>query len=173
MISTAQIERMVDELTRETDVFPVEVLVRSGNRIQVFLDSKNGVGIDFCASVSRAIEGQLDREREDFELEVSSAGLDLPLRIPAQFEKNLGREADVVLPTGEKIRGRLSSCDAEGFSLESERPVRAKDPVTGRTKKTIEKLTTNFRYSEVKSTKLVISFKLEEKIEENGKPESD
>jgi ribosome maturation factor RimP len=159
MITKEKISKLVEEFLGESETFPVEVNVRTGNRIQVFLDSKTGVNIDLCAGLSRFIEGQFDRELEDFELEVSSAGLDYPLRIPKQFAKNEGRELDVVLLGGEKFRGRLIQSNDENFTIEFEKLVKGIDPETGKRKKNKEISTRCFQYNEIKSARLVISFK--------------
>jgi len=104
MITTEQIEKLVAEKLENKDVFLVDIRIRHGNRISVFLDSDTGVNIKTCAELSRYIEFNLDRESEDFELEVSSAGLDQPLKLLRQYVKNKKLKTpakELKLPLGE------------------------------------------------------------------------
>ncbi|MEI6124009.1 MAG: ribosome assembly cofactor RimP [Bacteroidota bacterium] len=95
MITAEKITSLVNESLTGTDLFVVEVRVRSGNRISVFIDSDTKVHIKNCAETSRYIESKLDREKEDFELEVSSAGLDQPLKLHRQYKKNIGNDLKI------------------------------------------------------------------------------
>jgi ribosome maturation factor RimP len=165
MITSEKILSVVEEYLSDSGVFPVEVKIRAGNRIQVFLDGPKGIDVGLCAQLNRFIESHFDREVEDYELEVSSAGLDMPLRIPRQFEKNKGKTVDVLSGTGEKWKGVLGESDEEGFLLHTEKLVKGIDPETGKRKKILEKSTLRCLYAEIKSVKLVISFHLEEKSE--------
>lgn len=119
MITKDQIEKLVDESLSATDIFLVEVKVKAGNKIMVFLDSDTAVCIDDCVRVSRYIESNLDREVEDYELDVSSAGLDHPLRLDRQFQKYLGRDVEVKMADGRKVIGKLLSFDAEIVEVET------------------------------------------------------
>lgn len=155
MISTAKIhEYLADELEGR-GLFLVEVTVKKGNRITVYIDSMKGVTLDECVSVSRYLEGRLDRNVEDFELEVSSPGLDKPLKLPVQFEKNKGRILDIVKSDGIKITGKLTGMENGTVSIES--PEVVKDAATG--KKRTENRIHAIRLDEIKSAKVVISVK--------------
>ena len=106
-------------------------------------------------SVSRNIEHNLDREIEDFSLEVSSAGLDQPLRALKQFKKNIGREVKVVTnENGQKFQGILKTADEEQISVE----VKEKRNVEGRKTKVWITEEIPFKYNDVKEVKLIISF---------------
>jgi ribosome maturation factor RimP len=83
----------------------------------VILDGDNGVSLQDCLDASRAIEFNMDREEHDFSLQVMSAGLSEPLVTPRQFNKNIGREIEVMLDDSSKIEGELSKVDEEKITL--------------------------------------------------------
>jgi ribosome maturation factor RimP len=155
MINPARIrENLEDELLRR-DLFLVEVVVRPGNKISIFVDSMKGVTLDECISVSRYLEGKLDRNAEDFELEVSSPGLDKPLKLPVQYEKNTGRVLDVVRSDGLKITGKLLGISQDMIRLETE--ITLRDGRKG--KKKTESFVHEIKLEEIKTAKVVISLK--------------
>ena len=115
-------------------LYIVELTVSASNVIHLEIDKKMGsVSVEDCMSVSRNIEHNLDREEQDFELHVSSAGLDKPLRVLAQYEKNVGRDLKLVLVNGAKMEGKLVECSESGITLEQER----KEKIEGKKKKDI------------------------------------
>jgi ribosome maturation factor RimP len=120
MIKTEQIRTLLREELPQRDLFLVDVTVNPGNRIVVYVDSMKGVSIDECMNVSRYIGSKLNREVEDFELEVSSPGLDNPLKLPQQYLKNMGRILEVVTFDGVKTIGRLVKANEESIRLEVE-----------------------------------------------------
>jgi ribosome maturation factor RimP len=106
-------------------------------------------------SVSRNIEHNLDRESEDFELHVSSAGLDKPFRVLAQYIKNIGREVKLVTNDGKKHEGLLTAATAEEVTLEKSRM----EKIEGKKKKELIVEQLVFPMTQIKETKIVISFK--------------
>ncbi len=121
----------------------------------VEIDSFDGVSIDFCAQLSKHIESQHDREIEDYELEVGSAGLTEPFKVIKQYEKNLGNEVETLTKAGKKITGVLVEVNENDFVIEiekSEKPEGAKRKII-----VTENLT--FPYEEIKTTKYIIRFK--------------
>lgn len=98
-------------------LFEVSVSVSPKNEIKIYLDGMQGVDIEACVAASRFVESRLDREEEDFELTVSSAGLDQPFRVPAQYLKNKGREVKVSLRGGQTLKGEILDADDTGFLL--------------------------------------------------------
>jgi ribosome maturation factor RimP len=154
MITSSLVQNLVSNILAEGDLYIVEVTVAPGNRITVLIDSMKGINIDDCVMVSRGIEQQLDREVEDFELEVSSPGLSRPFKVPQQYQKNIGREVEVLLKNGQKQKGILLSQDGENFELEIQKKVRLEGKK--RPELITEKL--NLKINEVNSTKLVINF---------------
>jgi ribosome maturation factor RimP len=155
MISADHIRELLEEEITRQDLFLVDVIVRPGNKIGIYVDSMQGVTLETCISVSRFLESRLDRDKEDFELEVSSPGLDRPLKLPVQFIKNIGRMLDVVMKDGIKVSGKLLSIDNDGIiTLEAE--------VTGKNekgKKKKELVAKQIKQEEIKSAKIVISLK--------------
>jgi ribosome maturation factor RimP len=106
-------------------------------------------------SVSRNVEHNLDREQEDFELHVSSAGLDKPFRVLAQYIKNIGREVKATLHTGKKIEGILTSADDKEITLETS----SMEKPEGKKKKELVVEQHVLPLDQIKETKIVISFK--------------
>jgi len=155
MISAESIAGLIKEELETGGLFLVEASVRPGNRITVYIDSFRGVTIDECIRISRFIEKNLDRDTEDFELEVSSPGLDKPLRVQAQYEKNIGRYLEIVKYDGLKINGKLVKVMTE--KLEIEIPVSVK----GNRKKTLQanKVITEIQMNDIKTAKVDISLK--------------
>lgn len=155
MISAERIREFLQEELTQRELFLVDVMVRPGNRINIYVDSMKGVTLDECMSVSRFLENRLDRNVEDYELEVSSPGLDRPLKLPVQFEKNAGRQLEVVKSDGIKITGKLMRIFEGNIQLETE--VVYKDSKTGKKKK--ERKLQEIKLEEIKSAKVVISLK--------------
>jgi ribosome maturation factor RimP len=155
MIDKQRVEELVlEQLNAETE-FIVEVSVSAANKILVLVDSDSGITIDRCVKISRAIEQNIDREQEDYELEVSSAGLSSPLKVVRQFQKNIGRSLDVILANGEKLKGALIAASDLGFTLEVEKMVKPEGKK--RKERMIEQL--ELQYQQVKSAQISISFR--------------
>lgn len=151
MIKGENIVRLVEEKLSGTDKFLISVKVNPGNRISVFIDSDRSVVISDCVELSRFIESNLNRDIEDFELEVSSAGLTHPLVIPRQYAKNIGREVKTVLKNGEVKKGIIKEVADERFILFE------KSIVKENKKKQIIENNVSVAFTDVKETKLVIN----------------
>lgn len=136
------------------DVFLVELTVAPGNRIAVTIDKMTGVSIDYCVQISRLIEQAFDREVEDFELEVASAGIGQPFKVEKQYHKNLGKQVEVLTKTGQKLKGELASVGHDGFVLKVETLVKPE----GKKKKELQIFEHPFKFEEVKSVKDIITF---------------
>ena len=155
MISKDSIYQAVEQFIVDTDYFLVDIKVTPDNRVMVEIDSFEGVKIDFCAELNRHIESQIDREIEDYDLEVGSAGLTEPFKVQKQYEKNLGNEVETLTKEGKKFNGILKEVDSTGFVLgieKSEKPEGAKRKIL-----ISEDLT--FTYDDIKTTKYIIRFK--------------
>ncbi len=158
MIAKKNIEALVNERIEELNngLFIVEIHVSSANVINVELDKMGGnVAVEDCISVSRNVEHNLDREEADFELHVSSAGLDKPFRVPAQYEKNLGRQIKVKTLDNKVEEGEMIAFDGSSVTIKQEKKVR----IEGRKKKELKVEELNFPLSEIRETKVIISFK--------------
>jgi ribosome maturation factor RimP len=155
MIDRGTIEAIVSGQLNPEKEFIVELTISSGNQILVLIDSDDGITIDRCVNVSKAIEQSLDREQEDFELEVSSAGLSTPFKVVRQYKKNLGRELDVVLNSGQKLKGKLLNVSDLSIVLEVEEMVKKE----GQKRKEREVKQIELLYTDIKSALIVISFR--------------
>jgi ribosome maturation factor RimP len=155
MISEDVVNEIISSFLLETDYYLVDLKINSNNQITVEIDSFNGVSIDFCSQLSKHIENQMDRDLEDYELEVGSAGLTEPFKVIKQYEKNIGNEVEILTKTGIKYKGILVEVDETSCSIELEK--KEKKEGSKRKINTIEKLT--FLFEEIKTTKYIIRFK--------------
>ena len=147
-------EERINELN--SGIYIVELTVSSSNVIHVEIDKlKGGVSVEDCMSVSRNIEHNLDREKEDFELHVSSAGLDKPLRHINQYAKNIGRSLAIVSPDGKKTEGELVKVTDDGIVLR----VLSKQLDEKKKKKIQVEEILELPFVQIKEAKIVISFK--------------
>lgn len=154
MIPVEKIKEIIDVKIAESTNFIVDLSVKPGNKIVVLLDNDKGVSIADCVAMSRHIEFSLDREVEDFELNVMSPGLTEPLKILRQYQKYLGKEVDVVTKENKKLSGKLLSANELGIQLET----RSKEKAEGKKGKQIIINNINLTFSQIKETKIVISF---------------
>lgn len=122
--------------------------------IKVFLDNDRSTSIEDCIALSRHLEAQLDREVEDFQLDVSSPGLDQPLQMHRQYVKNVGRQVDVKCRDGRRVQGQLTAADASGIQVLT----REKERIEGRRAKAWVETTHAFPFADIQSTHVVISF---------------
>ena len=139
-------------LAENPSLFLIELKVGANNSVRVILDGDQGVTLQDCMNVSRAIEHQLDREEEDFSLEVASAGVGAPLQSKRQYIKNIGRKLKVELTNLPPVQGTLIAADDSGFTLTWKQ--REPKPV-GKGKVTVEKQQT-LSYDQIESAKVTI-----------------
>ena len=112
------IEHHLEGILAGKDIFLVGVKVDNNNKIIVHIDTTEGISIDDCVRVSKELEEKLDREMEDFALEVSSPGLDSPFRVIEQYQKNIDKKINLVKTDGEKLDGILKKTGENGIVLE-------------------------------------------------------
>ena len=155
MIDKNMLITLTEEYLKDTTNYLVDLTLGSDNSIIVEIDNDEGVDIDQCAALSRHIEGQLDRDSEDFELTVTSAGLTSPFKTVRQYRKYEGKEVEVLTRAGIKHSGILRSSDDEGFTLTVTRKVK---PEGAKRKQEVEE-DLRFSYDDVKHTKYLIRFK--------------
>ena len=155
MIHQSTIEEIIRKHIADTGIFLVDISVSPGNIIHVYLDKPDGISISECTEINRHIISQLDKDIEDYELEVSSPGLGLPFKVFQQYQKNLGRSVELVLNNGLKIKGKLIEASHERIEIEEQKKLR------DGSKKKAELITiiTSYLMSEIKSAKLIVSFK--------------
>ncbi|KMQ68222.1 hypothetical protein ACM39_10285 [Chryseobacterium sp. FH2] len=150
-----RIEELLNEfLETRKDLFLIDLKFSAGDDITVILDGDNGVSLQDCLDVSRAVEFNMDREEHDFSLQVMSAGLSEPLSTPRQFKKNIGREIEVLLNDSTKIEAELTKVDDEKITLIL-RYRKPKDVGKGKVDVEEEK---EIPYSEIKKALVTIKF---------------
>jgi ribosome maturation factor RimP len=150
MIEKQKIQGLVEEFIKGKGLFLVSVKVSNANRITVLADKNEGITIDECASIHRHLENSLDRDVEDFELQVSSPGLDLPFGVIEQYYKNEGRKVEVIDCEGTKYTGKLKNVTSGGFEIETE--VKAKG-------KPIVIKDVSFNFEQIKTTRVILTIK--------------
>ena len=155
MIDAAHVREIAEAQMEGTDLFVVEVRVTPANEIVVTVDSDTQVGIDRCVELSRSIEEALDRDQEDFELTVMSAGIGQPLKYLRQYRKLIGSTVEVVLKDGGKIVGKLVDASDNQIVVEYEERV----TVEGKKRKQLVTNRRELSLDEVKSTCEYLDFK--------------
>ena len=155
MIDTKKITAIAERMLADTDLFVVDCSCSPGNEVELTIDSDTSVGSDACASLSRAIEAELDREEEDFSLTVMSAGIGSELRSLRQYRKLVGSPVEVLLANGVKILAKLDAVDEQGITLSYEE----KQTVEGRKRKQLVTVGRTYPFAEIKYTKEWLDFK--------------
>lgn len=147
------LEKMLSDLLNDNpDYFLVDIKIKPTNNIKVFLDADTGVSIDKCVKYNRSLYKQIEESglfpNGDFSLEVSSPGLEEPLKLRRQYEKNTGRTVEVVLNDGAKIEGTLTAVKNDSIEVEE---------VKGKNKKK-EVIQHTILFDNIKTTKIQIQF---------------
>jgi ribosome maturation factor RimP len=157
MVDKKKVIKLIEERMQELDanLYLVDLSISASNVIHVTIDKTVGrVSIEECISVSRNIEKNLDREKEDFELNVSSAGLDRPLVHFNQYKKHCGKRVKVTTTEGKKIEGQMVEVTDESIKLQNEKTQK----IEGTKKKQIILEEFVLPFKQIKETKIVISF---------------
>ena len=160
MIKKEEILKILEEYPDREKVFIVDLRISSSNKISLFIDRMEGITIEECVQLSRFIEHHLDREKEDFELVISSPGLDMPFLVREQYLKNKGKRLKIRLNNSKEIKGRLTEVNEKGIVLEEE----IKKGKKKKKKKKEEKNDDNepapkeYPFEEIQQAKLIIEF---------------
>jgi ribosome maturation factor RimP len=144
MIDKLHLMEIVKDTLGEGPVYLVGLKVSNDNRINIDLDGDNGVTIDDCINLSREINSKLDREIEDYELNVSSAGADSPLKLPRQYKRHIGRTLSVDTTDGAHHEAQLVAADDSSITLQTK----------GTKRQPAEELT--FSFSEIRVAHVVV-----------------
>ncbi|MDM8153344.1 ribosome assembly cofactor RimP [Bacteroides gallinaceum] len=155
MIDKQIVTRIVEDWLEGKDYFLVDVSVSPDDKIVVEIDHADGVWIDDCVDLSRFIESKLNREEEDYELEVGSAGIGQPFKVLKQYLIHIGKEVEVMDASGKKWTGLLARADENSFTVTVKMKVK---PEGAKRPKWVDQDMT-FAYDEIKYTKYLISFK--------------
>ena len=143
-----------DALAERQDLFLVNLSISDSFKISVDLDGDKGISLQDCIDISRVVESNLDREEQDFSLEVASAGLSSPLKFVRQYKKNIGRTLKVKTISSEEIEATLLAVDDEKITLEWQ----AREPKkVGKGKETVDKKA-DILYEDIKEAIVIVSF---------------
>ncbi len=155
MITADTIRQLAEAHLEGSPGFLVDVRVGEANQIRILLDHDESTSIEDCMALHRYLESELDRNVEDFSLDVSSPGLDQPLQMHRQYMKNIGRSVQVKPVDGAKVEGELVAVDEAGITLK----IREKRRIEGRKAKEWVEEEQVWPFEQIQSTKVVISFK--------------
>ncbi len=155
MIDKNVVKKLVDEWLQDKEYFLVDIEISADNRIVVEIDHAEGVWIEDCVALSRYIEERLSRDDEDYELEVGSAGLGQPFKVPQQYVNFIGKEVEVLDADGIKVKGILKSVEGNDFTVGVEEKVK----VEGKKRPQKQEVDHTYQMDKVKYTKYIISFK--------------
>ena len=140
------------EIFEDPEMFLVDVKVSTDNRITIHVDSFKGVKISDCAKLSKSIEKRLDRDKDDFELVVSSAGLDQIFKVKEQYLKNIGKQIKLLEKEGVRYKGELISVTEKGIELKQKKTKKQKQ------KESDINPILKFDFDQIKEVKVVITF---------------
>ncbi len=154
MIEKKRVYQIVNEWLADKEYFLVEINVSADNKILVEIDNKEGVWIEDCMALSRYIESGLNRDEEDFELEVGSAGIGQPFKVLQQYINHVGKDVEVLTKEGTKLCGVLKQADEQGFVVTIHKKVKEE----GAKRPKIVEEDVSFTYEAIKYTKYLISF---------------
>ena len=155
MIDKQKVKDLALEWLEGKEYFLVDATVDGQNKITVEIDHKDGVWIEDCCELSRFIEEHFDRDVEDFELEVGSAGLGQPFKVPQQYVNFIGKDVEVLTADGKKLQGVLKSVDGNDFVV----TVKEKVKEEGKKRPVIKDVDYGFQMDSVKYTKYLLNFK--------------
>ena len=155
MIDKNVVRNLVEEWLQDKEYFLVDVEISPDDRIVVEIDHADGVWIEDCVELSRYIEDRLDRDEEDYELEVGSAGLGPPFKVPQQYVNFIGKNVEVLDSDGKKVKGVLKSVDGNDFTV----TVAEKVKQEGKKRPVLTDVDHTYQMDKVKYTKYLISFK--------------
>ena len=153
MITKEQIIDLSSEALADSDRFVVDVTVSKSNVINLYIDADSSVTIDHCVALSRFIEGRLDREVEDYELSVSSAGIDYPLLKHRQLNKYIEKDLEITNNDGVKKLYKLLSFTEKLLNVQE-----ATVKMLGKLKKTVYAEPSELSFNDIKEIKPYINF---------------
>lgn len=155
MIDKNKVKDLVAEWLDGKEYFLVDLTVDDQNKITVEIDHKDGVWIEDCCELSKFIESKLDREVEDYELEVGSAGIGQPFKVLQQYVNSIGYDVELLTSDGKKMEGCLKEADEDGFVV----IITEKQKIEGKKRPQMVDVEKPFKYADVKWVKSIIDFK--------------
>lgn len=154
MIEKVVVKDLAEDFLKSSDNYLVAIEIKPDNTIIVEIDNDKAVSIDDCIALSKYLESNLDREVEDYALEVGSVGITQPFKVLRQYGKNIGNEVEVQSKSGLKYTGVLKEAGEKEFVLTVQKQIK---PEGAKRKITVEEDLT-FSYEEIKHTKYIIKF---------------
>lgn len=154
MIDKNVVKKLVEEWLQDKEYFLVSIEISPDDRIVVEIDHADGVWIEDCVALSKYIEDHLNRDEEDYELEVGSAGLGQPFKVPQQYINFIGKEVEVLDADGKKVKGILKAVEGNAFTVGVEEKVK----VEGKKRPVKQEVDHVYQMDKVKYTKYIISF---------------
>lgn len=154
MIDKNVVKKIVEEWLQDKEYFLVGIEISPDDRIVVEIDHADGVWIEDCVALSKYIEDHLNRDEEDYELEVGSAGLGQPFKVPQQYINFIGKEVEVLDADGKKVKGILKAVEGNDFTVGVEEKVK----VEGKKRPVKQEVDHVYQMDKVKYTKYIISF---------------
>lgn len=157
MVNKDTVLKLINEKLEENQEFYlVDLKINNANKIYIEIDHKTDpISINDCIGFSRQVEHNLDREEEDFELEVTSPGLSQPFRVHQQYIKNIGKEVKVMLTSSKTLKGVLEEVTEDDIMISFE----TKEKIEGKKKKLKVKHEPRLKFEEIKETKIIVKFK--------------
>ena len=155
MIEKTVVKTLVEEWLTSNDYFLVDVMFTPDDRIVVEIDHADGVWIEDCAELSRFLQEKLGEDLGDYELEVGSAGIGQPFKVPQQYQNHIGKEVEVLTADGKKVQGILKSVDGDDFVVTAVE----KQKVEGKKRPVMVEVNKAFNMNNIKYTKYLLSFK--------------
>lgn len=155
MIDKQTVVSAVEEAIKGSDLFIVDVTVSADKSIAVEVDSPAGLDIDTCSVLTRKIEELLPQELEDYDLEVGSAGLTAPFKVRGQWEKNLGKEIELLTNDGRKLAATLAALGDDSFTIRYQ----VKEKLPGEKRPSLVDKEEEIPFSNVKKANYLLRFK--------------
>jgi len=150
LYSREKIESVLKPVLEQSDLFMVDLSIGGNNNIKILIDSEDGISVEQCVKVSRYLESELDRDKEDFELMVSSPGVGQPFKVFRQYLQNIGRTVEVTTNRGEQFTGELLEADEQAILLRTEKDIKSGKK---KIKQTEEK---RISFVEIRSARVII-----------------
>ncbi len=158
MIDTKKIVAQAEAHLEGTDMFVVECTCTPANEIELLIDSDTTLSIDACVALSRAIEAEYDRDTEDFQLTVASAGIGSPIKLLRQYPKLIGRSVEVLMLDGIKVIGELKDASEEGVTVAYQEK-QVVESTSGKKKKQLVEVVGKYPFDQIKWVKEFLDFK--------------
>jgi ribosome maturation factor RimP len=150
-----QVKVLLEEaLLQKPSMFLIDLVVTEDNKVSITLDDDNGVILQDCIDISRAVESELDKDELIYSIDVASAGVSFPLKLTRQYKKNVGRNLKITTNEIDKLEAKLTEADDEKITLEWQ----SREPKKiGKGKETVNNKK-QIAYTQIKEAIVLVSF---------------